>query len=69
MDAHYWAGIIGCSGIAIACPERTTARLRSLQPHLPAAAYHAVSRTEVGAAMSCGRRWSNIRRAEVNAPI
>src|SRR4051794_20225135 len=36
------AGIVGCSGIAIAKPERTDAPRRTPMPHSHAAAYHAV---------------------------
>ncbi|MGN6359569.1 MAG: Gfo/Idh/MocA family protein [Thermomicrobiales bacterium] len=47
MNATYRVGIVGCSGIAIARPERSAAALRSLLPHSHAAAYHAVPATEV----------------------
>ena len=42
-------GIVGCSGIAIAKPERTAAPRRTPQPHSHAAAYHAVPETVVAA--------------------
>jgi predicted dehydrogenase len=43
------AGIVGCSGIAIAKPERTAAPRRTPLPHSHAAAYHAVPSTGVAA--------------------
>jgi predicted dehydrogenase len=45
--ATFRAGIIGCSGIAIARGDRTAAAHRSPQPHSHAAAYHAVPATTV----------------------
>ena len=43
------AGIVGCSGIAIAKPERTAAPRRTPLPHSHAAAFHAVPSTVVAA--------------------
>jgi hypothetical protein len=36
MGAHYGASIIGRSGVINPRPERSTTRLRSLQPYVPA---------------------------------
>lgn len=47
MEATYRVGIVGCSGIAIARPERSPSALRSPLPHSHAAAYHAVPATQV----------------------
>ncbi|MFN8511058.1 MAG: Gfo/Idh/MocA family oxidoreductase [Thermomicrobiales bacterium] len=47
MEATYRVGIVGCSGIAIARPERSPSALRSPLPHSHAAAYHAVPATRV----------------------
>jgi UDP-N-acetyl-2-amino-2-deoxyglucuronate dehydrogenase len=43
------AGIVGCSGIAIAKPERSAAPRRTPLPHSHAAAFHAVPSTVVAA--------------------
>jgi len=47
LEATYRVGIVGCSGIAIARPERSPSALRSPLPHSHAAAYHAVPATQV----------------------
>ena len=47
MGAPYRVGIVGCSGIAIAPPQRSAASLRSPLPHSHAAAFHAVPATSV----------------------
>ena len=47
MGAPYRVGIVGCSGIAIASPQRSAASLRSPLPHSHAAAYHAVPTTSI----------------------
>lgn len=47
MEATYRVGIVGCSGIAIARPERSPSALRSPLPHSHAAAYHVVPATQV----------------------
>lgn len=41
------AGIVGCSGISIAKPERSAAPRRTPLPHSHASAFHAVPETEV----------------------
>lgn len=47
MGSAYRVGIVGCSGIAIAPPARSSSALRSPLPHSHAAAYRAVPATEV----------------------
>lgn len=43
----YRVGLVGCSGIAIAKPERSAAPIRSPLPHSHAAAFHAVPQTSI----------------------